>query len=153
MLNKKRMYSEKKYGLRLPNGKLSQTGFTLFEILIASMIIVVAIIGIVGTLANLLALSEINRAKTVAVTHGRYIMETIKDEAFAGLETAINNGDYDYTSNELAANPFNLTILLNETVDTQVVSSGNPLRISVSVNWLDRTNNVRSLTLETLCSG
>ncbi len=132
---------------------LNKKGFTLFEILIASMVIVTAILGVVGTLGNLMVLSELNRGKTLAVIHGQYIMETIKDAGFTNLEADINNGEYDYTANDLAANPFNFTTLLNETVDTQVVSGGNPLRISVTVSWQDRRNNTRTLTFETLQSG
>jgi hypothetical protein len=128
-------------------------GFTLFEILIASVIIVAAIIGVVGTLGNLLVLSELNRGKTVAVLHGQYVLETIKDAGFTNLEADINNGDYDYTMNELSSNPFNFDVLINETVDTQVVTGGNPLRISITVTWQDRMQNVRTLTLQTLRSG
>ncbi|MCG2711609.1 MAG: hypothetical protein L6416_04715 [Candidatus Omnitrophica bacterium] len=132
---------------------LNKKGFTLFEILISSMIIVTAIIGVVGTLGNLIVLSEINRGKTLAVIHGQYVMETIKDAGFTNLETDINNGDYDYTTGELSSNPFNFEVLLNEAVDTQVISGGNPLRISVTVTWQDRTSNTRTLTFETLKSG
>ncbi len=132
---------------------LNKKGFTLFEILISSIVIVTAILGVIGTLGNLLVLSELNRGKTLAVIHGRYIMETIKDAGFTNLETNINNGDYDYTTNELSGNPFNFTTLLNETVDTQVISGGNPLRISVTVSWQDRKSNARTLTFETLQSG
>lgn len=136
------------------NKRLSnRRGFTLFEILIASMIIVTAIIGVVGTLGNLLVLSELNRGKTLAVIHGQYIMETIKDAGFTNLEADVNNGDYDYTTTELTSTPFNFNVLLNETVDTMVVSGGNPIRISVTINWQDRMNNARTLTFETLKSG
>ena len=134
---------------KLKNNK----GFTLFEIMISSMIIVTAIIGVVGTLGNLLVLSELNRGKTIAVLHGQYIMETIKENGFIDLETDINNGDYDYTTTELGANPFNFDVLLNETVDTQVVTGGNPMRVAVTVSWQDRMNNVRTITFETLLSG
>ena len=132
---------------------ISDKGFTLFEILISSMVIVAAILGVIGTLSNLLVLNELNRGKTLAVVHGQYIMETIKDAGFTSLETDINNGNYDFTANELAANPFNFTILFNESVDTQVLSGGNPLRISITITWTDRMNNVRTLTFETLSSG
>ena len=150
---KKKACSKRKSGFWLPNGNLSQTGFTLFEILIASMVIVAGVLGVVGTLSNLIVLSELNRGKTIAVTHGQYIMETIKDAGFTNLETDINNGDYDFTAVELAGNPFNFAALLNESVDTRVVSSGNPLRISVTISWQDRMNNARTLTFETLQSG
>ena len=132
---------------------LNKRGFTLFEILISSMVVVTAILGVIGTLGNLLVLGELNRGKTIAVIHGQYIMETIKDAGFTNLETDINNGDYDYTANELAGSPFNFTTLLNETVDTQVISGGNPLRISVTVSWQDRMGNARTLAFETLQSG
>lgn len=143
----------------MPNGNLthtsslrvkSQTGFTLFEIMVASVVIVIGIIGMVGTFSNLLVLGELNREKTLAVVHGQFLMETIQDEAFTTLEVDINNGDFDYTSNDLTANPFNFNVLLNETVDTQVVSGGNPLHISVTVTWQDRMNNIRIMDFETL---
>lgn len=132
---------------------ISDKGFTLFEILVSSMIIVAAVIGVVGTLSNLIVLCELNRGKTLAVVHGKYMMETIKDAGFAGLETNINNGDYDYATTDLSSSPFNFDVLFNETINTQVISAGNPLRLSVTITWQDRMSNVRSLTFETLQSG
>lgn len=131
----------------------NRKGFTLFEILVASVIVLAAILGIVGTLSNILVISELNRGKTLAALHGEYILETIKDANFSNLEDNINNGDYDYTTLELSSNPFNFTTLTNEIVNTQVVTSGNPLRVSVSVSWEDRMNNLRTLTFETLKAG
>ena len=135
------------------NRAINDKGFTLFEILISSMVIVAAILGVIGTLGNLLVLSELNRGKTMAVAHGQYIMETIKNAGFTNLETDINSGNFDYTTTELSSNPFNFDVLFNETVDTIVVSGPNPLRISVRVNWQDRMNNTRAITFETLKSG
>jgi len=128
-------------------------GFTLIEILIASVIISAAVLAIIGTLANTVVLSEINRDKTLAVIHGQYILEMLKDESFTSLENDINNGDFDFSMSELSATPFGFTVLRNETIDTQVVTSGDPLRLSVTISWKDRGNNPRSLTFETLRAG
>jgi hypothetical protein len=95
-------------------------------------------------------LSELNRETTLATQHGQSILEVLKNADFTGLETAINNQEWNYSSAELSAAPFNFTVLADETVDTAVLTSGSSLHIVVTVQWQMRTGLSRLLTLETL---
>jgi hypothetical protein len=80
-------------------------------------------------------------------------MEEIKDAAetdFTQLESRINNGDWDLNAIQIQAAPYNLTVLSNESIDTNVTVSGNPLGVSVIVRWNDRGQRPRSAELATL---
>ncbi|MBU1087071.1 MAG: hypothetical protein KKD05_06080 [Candidatus Omnitrophica bacterium] len=125
-------------------------GFTLAEILVAGFVATVAFVAILGTLTNITLLNELNQEKTFAVMHAQYILEEIRDAAFANLENDINNGNWDFNLNQLSANPYNFTGLTAESVDTMVVASGNPLQIRLTVNWADRRGTARNYSLEML---
>lgn len=132
---------------------ISVTGFTLSELLLAAAILVFALAGLLALFVNCLVLNEANRNLTVASTHAQYIMEEIKDAADADLsqlESRINNGDWDFNSSQIQSAPYNLIALTNENIDTNVTGSGNPLGISVIVQWNDRGGRPRSTELDTL---
>ncbi len=128
----------------------SRSGLTLIEIMVSAIVMTIAVIAIIGIFNNTMVLNEFNRERTVAMTHAQCIMEEIKNAGFAGLETNINNNVWDRTQAQLSASPYNLTVLFNESVDTAVVTSGDPLRISVTVNWQDHNSNPRTTTIQTL---
>lgn len=127
-----------------------EKGFTLPELMISTFVLVVAVAGVIGVLGKMTLLSELNRETTLATQHGQSILEVLKNADFTGLETAINNQEWNYSSAELSAAPFNFTVLADETVDTAVLTSGSSLHIVVTVQWQMRTGLSRLLTLETL---
>jgi len=132
--------------------KKIKSGFTLSELLLAAAILVFVLAGLLALFANCLILNEANRNLTVATSHAQYIMEEIKDAAeldFTQLELRINNGDWDLNASQIQAAPYNLTALGNESIDTNA-QSGNPLGISVIVQWNDRGQRPRSTELDTL---
>ena len=125
-------------------------GFTLSELLLAAAILVFVLAGLLALFINCLLLNEANRNLTVATAHAQYIMEQIKDTDFSQVETKINLGDWDLDASEIESAPYNLTALSNENIDTIVSQSGNPLGISVTVQWDDRPGRSRSAQLDTL---
>lgn len=128
----------------------SKKGFTLAEILVAGFIAAVAFVSILGTLSNITLLNELNQEKTFAAMHGQYLFEQIRDADFTSLESDINNGDWNFDSNQLAANPYNFNSLSGETINTSVVNAGNPLQIRLTVSWTSRRGAVRTYSLEML---
>ena len=133
--------------------KKIKSGFTLSELLLAAAILVFVLAGLLALFLNCLILNEANRNLTVATSHAQYIMEEIKDAAdpdFTQLESKINNGDWDLNASQIQAAPYNLTVLSNESINTNVTQSGNPLGISVIVQWNDRGGRPRSTELDTL---
>jgi len=128
----------------------SKKGFTLAEILVAGFVTAVALVSILGALSNITLLNELNQEKTLAAMHAQYIFEKIRDASFSNLESDINNGNWDFNQNQLAANPYDFTGLILESVDTMVVSSGDPLEIRLTVNWTDRRQTARTFSLEML---
>lgn len=128
-------------------------GFTLSELLLSAAILVFVLAGLLALFINCMILNEANRNLSIATTHAQYIMENIKDAAdtdFSQLESAINNGAWDLDASEIQSDPYNLTALSNESIDTNVTGSGNPLGIAVIVQWNDRGQRSRSTELDTL---
>jgi len=128
----------------------SEKGLTLSELLIASFVSVVAFTSILGALSNITLLNELNRDKTLGSLHCQYVMEKIRGAAFTGLEADINSGTWDLTTAQLSKNPYNLTVLNSESIDTSVIQSGDPLYLKVEISWQDRRDSIRTYSLETL---
>ena len=131
----------------------ARAGFTLSELLLAAAILVFVLAGLLVLFLNCVILNEANRNLTIATAHAQYIMEQIKDTAdtgFANLENNINTGSWDLDASEIESAPYNFTALDNEGIDTSVTQSGNPLGISVAVQWIERGQRSRSTELVTL---
>lgn len=131
----------------------SFAAFTLSELLLAAAILVFVLSGLLALFLNCLILNEANRNLTMATSHAQYIMEKIKDAAdtdFTQLESRINNGDWDLNTSQIQAAPYNLTALSNESINTNVTQGGNPLGISLIVQWNDRGQRPRNARLDTL---
>ena len=128
----------------------ARAGFTLSELLLAAAILVFVLAGLLALFLNCLVLNDANRNLTVASTHAQYIMEQIKSTDFAQVESKINNGDWDLNTSQIQSAPYNLAALSNESINTNVTQSGNPLGISVAVQWNDRGGRPRSAQLDTL---
>ncbi|MFA5356563.1 MAG: prepilin-type N-terminal cleavage/methylation domain-containing protein [Candidatus Omnitrophota bacterium] len=130
--------------------KRSQKGFTLSELLLASAILVFVLAGLLLLFVKCLVLNESNRNLSVALSHAQYIMENIRDADFAQLESDIGGGTWDLTAGQIQTTPHNLPVLNNETINTAVTQSGDPLGVEVLVRWDDRGQRQRSVDLETL---
>jgi hypothetical protein len=128
--------------------KKSQKGLTLTELLFATAILVFALCGLLEFYVNCLFLNDSTRNLTLATSHAQYVMEEIKDSDFISLEPAIIGGIWDWDATDISSK--NLVLLKNESIDTNVFQSGNPLGIVVSVNWNDRNGRIRQRQLQTL---
>ena len=79
-------------------------------------------------------------------------MEMIRDLDFTNLESAITSGGWDWDEEawEGYCDSNNLVSLPNESVDTDVFQSGDPLGVLVRVNWRDSGRRDRRIELLTL---
>ena len=131
------------------NKRLGVSGFTLIEILFTVGILAFCICGLLVIFINCLFLNEINRNLTVAMTHTQYIMEDIRDSDFTNLESSIETTEsWDWNEADIVSH--NLVALSNESIDTDVFQSGNPLGVSVRIDWTDRRGRPRFSELQTL---
>ena len=131
---------------------INKKGFTLAELMIAAFILTFVLSGLLLLFTNCMLLNDASRNLSVAISHGEYVMEQISATTFTGLETRINNGGangWDLTTANLQASPYNFMTLPTENVVTSVFQSGNPLGVSVVVNWQDRGQKNRSTELRT----
>ena len=128
----------------------SNKGVTLTELMSTTLITSMTIFSLIGVFVNMNILNEYNREHTLAVVHAQHMMEEIKYSHFTGLETAINSGMFNLNSTQLSTAPYNFTPLPSESINTNIISAGNPLRIQVQVAWLARGQNAKTYTLEIL---
>ncbi|MDD3087992.1 MAG: prepilin-type N-terminal cleavage/methylation domain-containing protein [Candidatus Omnitrophica bacterium] len=128
----------------MPSGK---SGFTLSELLLAVAILAFAMSGMLYLFVNCSFLDNANRNLSLAVSHGQFVMEDIKDADFSSLQASINAGVWNWDAVAISAK--GLTALDNESIIT--ASTGvDPLHIVVTVLWKDRGSIDRSFILETL---
>ena len=119
---------------------------SLIELLLATIILILACGVSFVLFANCLILNEFNRERTIAASHAQYVLEEIKDAEFTNVA---NNGTtlWDLDSAEIVSN--GLEALRNEAIDTEV-SGTDLLNINVTVGWEDRKGRAMSMNLETL---
>ncbi|MBU0549139.1 MAG: type II secretion system GspH family protein [Candidatus Omnitrophica bacterium] len=127
--------------------KRSKRGFTLTELLLAAVILAFVLSGLLLLFIHCLFLNESNRNLSIAIMHAQFVMEEIRDATFWGIEPSITTGTWDWSQADITSG--GLIPLSNETIDTSVTQSGNPLGISVMVNWMDRNARQRSASLQT----
>lgn len=126
---------------------MKKKGFTLSELLLAALILVVALSAILIEFLACSVLNDSSRNLTLATTHAGYIMEDIKNTSFANIANNINNGDWDWDSSDITGE--GLTALRNESIDSSV-SGTTLLTVTVTVSWKDRNNRDRNVALATL---
>ena len=121
----------------------AKKAFTLPELLIATMILVLALCPIIMSFTYCFLLNENSRQITTAISHAQYVMEDIKNTDFDDITNGtLNSTDSDW--------PSNLTALPNETINATVTGS-TLLNVNVTVSWDDRGDRPRIYkTLETL---
>ena len=73
----------------------SMAGFTLVEVLIAVVIMVVAMLGAVGTITQITILSEANRESTLAYQAARALVEEVQATPFEEVFQRYNNDPAD----------------------------------------------------------
>ena len=123
-------------------------GMTLTELLLAAAILAFVLCGLVSLFVSCSLLNDSNRNLTTVMTHAQYILEDIRDSNFTNLESSITTGSWDWNEAEIVSH--NLVALSNESIDTDVFQSGNPLGVSVRIDWTDRRGRPRFRELQTL---
>lgn len=71
--------------------EISQSGFTLVELLVASAILVITIVGILISYVRSLELAELSRNSSVAINASRSRIEQMKNTAFAQITANFNS--------------------------------------------------------------
>lgn len=135
----------------------TKQGFTILELLLASIVIAIVLCVLLLEFITCSLLVESSRNLTQAVTHAQYVMEDIKQDAtinFATIADKIKDvpspAEWDF-ADETAVSNEGLTPLSNESIDTSVDDSvPSLLEITVTVNWQDRNNRNRTVSLETI---
>lgn len=79
---------------RKHNKEISQSGFTLVELLVASMILIITIVGILISYIRSLELAEMSRNSSVAINASRSQIEQMKNTDFAQIAANFNNVTY-----------------------------------------------------------
>ena len=128
--------------------KLGTKGLTLGELLLAAAILAFVICGLIALYVHCSILNAANRNVTLAMTHAQYVMEEIRDYDFTTLESTINAGNWDWDIDAVEAE--GLTALSNEVIDSSVFQSGDPLGVTVRVDYKDRNGRDRFTELQTL---
>lgn len=129
-------------------------GVTLAEMMIAACILLLMCAMMYLLFANCLILNQLNRERTIAMTHAEYVLEEIKNESFTNLESRINGvspwtAEWDWDATAISTE--GLTPLNDETIDTNEVGTDSDLLdIVVNVSWTNRRGVTQTVSLETL---
>lgn len=130
---------------RQKKNKVSVTGFTLAELLLAAAILAFALVSLLALFINCIFLNDTNRNLSIAIGHAQYAMEEIKNTAFGSIIASYNGTCWNSATIESRG----LIALTNESVCFQITGT-TLLDAVVTVNWRDRGLRDRSTTLETL---
>ncbi len=126
--------------LEIPRGQKSKkkflTGFTLSELMIASAILLVAILGLLALLINCALLNESSNNLVTAVNDAQYVLEQIKCLAYSDIAT------YAPPALKQINNSETITLTRNYIDPNKLVE------VTVNVNWVERQRN-RNFQLST----
>ena len=120
-------------------------GLTLAEVLLGMVILTFALVAILALFANCIILNESNRNLTIALSHGQFVMEEIKNTNFDNIP----GGDWDWLTPTEITNNSPLAPLTKEVV-TATITGTDLLNVVVKVEWDDRGGRTRDISLQTL---
>ena len=123
-----------------------QKAVTLSELLLATAILAFVLSGLLLLFTRCILLNDENRNLAAATSHAEYVLEDIRQKVFSTVQAGISNGSWDWNTSQISSQ--GLTALSNEAVDTQA-SGSNPLQVTVTVTWTDRSQRPRSASLQT----
>lgn len=113
--------------------KLSDRGFTLIEVMIATAILVIVVCGILATYISCLELISLSKNLTFAVNASQRKIEEIRDYNFSLIYTDYNN--QTFSVDEIAPGDSRGVIY---------VDNSNPdlLKLTIAVCWRQRANRI-----------
>lgn len=129
-------------------------GFTLLELMIAVLILVVGIVGILAVYIYCYNLIESSRNTTQATNDAKAVFEAMRDESTTSLMNVVytNWTSWAQGTSSTASGKTNntpLTSLTQENITTTITGT-DPIQITVTVSWLDRGVRSRQISLVTL---
>ena len=125
---------------------VSERGFTLIELMITMVVVVLVLLGFMGANTSIQQASEATHQRTIALQDANRVIETIRNTAASG--TFPGNVTAAYPNNGAVAGFSNLT---NEAITVSYVNTGvNPLDVTVTVSWSERGVRNVSTQLRTL---
>ncbi len=127
--------------------------FTMVELLIAAMVLVIAILSTAFGILNISDMGELSREKIVAVTDAGRTLEAMRNTANSSLAILQNT---DWTAwaltNVVNAKSTNEISLNQESIQASFSNPANiPVQVTLTVNWLHKQRNYsyRVITLMT----
>lgn len=136
-------------------------GFTLLELMVAILILVVGIVGILTVYIYCYSLNEISRNTTQATNDARAVLEAMRDESTVSLWSVENTNWESWaegltTTQSGKTNNTPLTSLPQEDIDVAISEIGEPplkieaLQVTVTVSWFDKGVRQRQISFTTL---
>ncbi len=123
--------------------KKCDQGFTLIEVMIAMVMVVLVLLGFTGANAVIQRTSEETFQRTVALQDGNQVVEMMRNAAASGTFPA--NVTTIYANGGTVAGFSNL---VNETVTINYVDPlTNPLDVTVTIAWRNYHNRNTNMTL------
>ena len=118
--------------------RANKNGFALVEILLATLIIVIAGVAILQTFLLGAHFSLVNKDRTIAMTHLGSMMETVISTPFNSIVAKFPDGVADGPGSNLYTNIVGGYTLKNEHLTVSYVNpSSDPLEITVALSWQD----------------
>jgi len=132
------------------SNKKNSRGFTYVELMLATLILVIAGVAILQSFTVEAYFSLINRGRTVAMTDLSNIMEAIISTPFNSIPARFPNGTKDGS----VGNPYpnivgGYTIKNEEITVTYVNPASDPLEITVTLKWKDGKGKWQTTSLVT----
>ena len=119
-------------------------GFTLPELLMGAMIFGFSLSVILYAFIGCISLNETSRNLTKATQHAQFVLEEMRNTAFANVSSNISSGTWNWDASEIAGQGLEA---LNAEVITVTSLGTTVLDITITVTWYDSQRRSRSLTL------
>jgi Tfp pilus assembly protein PilV len=116
--------------------------FTLIELLISLLVMVVASLGILLMFINNALLLENSRNTTIAINHIQTVMEEIRRVGSTSLDNVTSTNWTTWASSK------GLNTLTDESIQVSISdASADPLDVTVTVSWKDKKRS-RTLSMQ-----
>ena len=144
-----------------PRKSHSRAGFSLVEVIVSAGILALVLSATLLLFINAIILNQTSRDITIATSHAQYVLENIRNSAFANVPGQINGSAWDWNLETVQSKM--ASSLKNESIATRCLDSGGveiscssasgPLRVKVTVSWTDVPGRTRSIAVNTQMGG